>query len=111
MDVWIDEGITPSIFMKIVNYAYCGFFGSDDQDNRDQTFADQAEDSMAILMTANRFGFTIFTNKYEMKLFSFVRNHTENVHVLKDFANTFSFHRLELKCDQVLQMNSQLRST
>ena len=105
-DAWASEDITVANFMKLVNYAYCGFFGADDLDDRDQTSAEHAEDSMVRLTTASRLGFSIFTDKYELRLFSLVKKHTENVYVLKEFANTYNFRRLELRCDQILQMQS-----
>jgi hypothetical protein len=106
----MDDGINADAFTRIVRFAYSGSCYLEEEEEVEEEVEEKEgkaneklQQDMTILLAANRFGFVALGNLYERKLFNSVKGVPENAMVLKDFAQSFNFPRLERKCEKYLQ--------
>ena len=76
-------------------------FGDDDDDIDE---GDKVHEYMAICIGANRFNFRTLADLYERKLFACVKGSIENSTTLMEFAKSFNFPKLEIKCKNCIRL-------
>ena len=89
-------------FQKNCKVDYCGSLVVTTTWQRDE--GDKVHEYMAICIGANRFNFRTLADLYERKLFACVKGSIENSTTLMEFAKSFNFPKLEIKCKNCIRL-------
>ena len=100
IDPFIEDGVSPSSFKKLVTVAYCGANDGDVEGDHE----DKVQEYMELLIGASRFNFKTLADLYEKKLFACVKGSPESAANLMEFAESYNFPELEDKCRNCIRL-------
>lgn len=121
LDGFIEDGITPELFRKLLEFAYCGRVNLRHdssitnkvmavEDDARMVFYDDLADVMSLLIAANRLGHMKLVTVCERELILNLRDpFPDNAKNCLEFATEFGFPVLARACAETLRIGNEAR--